>query len=95
MPVTLRSIVERAIAISKQFETSSKARERQQRANESLPLTAQADAAFLMKLAKMSLAGGGLGYERTDKKEQLNRTLAIMRKAVELQKEMKEVKGTA
>jgi len=48
-----------------------------------------------MKLAKMSLAGGGLGYERTDKKEQLNRTLAIMRKAVELQKEMKEVKGTA
>lgn len=48
-----------------------------------------------MKLAKMSLAGGGLGYEGTDKKEQLNRTLAIMRKAVELQKEMKEVKGTA
>ncbi|GAA5834415.1 hypothetical protein JCM5353_008937 [Sporobolomyces roseus] len=88
------SIVERAIAISKQFETTSKARERQQRANESLPLTAQADAAFLVKLAKMSLAGAD-GYEGIEKRNQLKRTLALIKKAIESQKQIKEVKGIA
>jgi hypothetical protein len=46
-------LVQRAIAISQQFEASSRARERTMRANESLPLTAQADAAFLINLAKL------------------------------------------
>lgn len=51
---TVRSLlVQRAIAISQQFEASSRARERTMRANESLPLTAQADAAFLINLAKL------------------------------------------
>ncbi|GAA5966543.1 hypothetical protein JCM3765_000953 [Sporobolomyces pararoseus] len=86
------TIVERAIAISKQFETTSKAREQQQRANESLPLTAQADAAFLIKLAELKLSGGfdsdkGL----VEKKNQLRRTLEVMRKAFEAQKNAKNV----
>jgi DNA mismatch repair protein MSH6 len=84
-----RTIVERAIAISKQFETTSKARERQQRANESLPLTAQADAAFLIKLAGIRLAGSqreqGGTYEN-----QLKRTLDIMRKGFGVQKNVRD-----
>lgn len=51
-----RTLVKRAIAISKQFETSSRARERQMRANESLPLTSQADAAFLVRLAELGIS---------------------------------------
>ncbi|GAA5982227.1 hypothetical protein JCM10908_004792 [Rhodotorula pacifica] len=69
------AIVERAIGISKQFEESSRARELTMRANETLPLTAQADAAFLLKLAKLKLAGG----EYDGNKAQLLRTLQTMR----------------
>ncbi|GEM07599.1 DNA mismatch repair protein MSH6 [Rhodotorula toruloides] len=72
------SIVERAIAISKQFEETSRARELAMRANETLPLTAQADAAFLIKLAKLELADG----KYTGDNKQLLRTFAIVRKAV-------------
>ncbi|KAJ8294900.1 DNA mismatch repair protein msh6 [Rhodotorula toruloides] len=72
------SIVERAIAISKQFEETSRARELAMRANETLPLTAQADAAFLIKLAKLKLADG----KYTGDTKQLLRTLDIVRKAV-------------
>ncbi|KAI5476724.1 hypothetical protein MNV49_007314 [Pseudohyphozyma bogoriensis] len=68
-------LVERAIAISKQFETTSRAREREMRANESLPLTSQADAAFLTRFAKMGLSSD------MDQR-QLLRTLAIIRKSV-------------
>lgn len=75
---TARSIVERAIAISKQFEETSRARELAMRANETLPLTAQADAAFLIKLAKLKLADG----KYTGDKKQLLRTLDVVRKAV-------------
>ncbi|GAA6018493.1 hypothetical protein JCM11491_006423 [Sporobolomyces phaffii] len=84
------TIVERAIAISKQFETTSKARERQQRANESLPLTAQADAAFLIKLAGVHLAGTGSGDGRNSE-NQIKRTLALMKKGFEAQKNAKTV----
>ncbi|BGO99350.1 DNA mismatch repair protein msh6 [Rhodotorula toruloides] len=72
------SIVERAIAISKQFEETSRARELAMRANETLPLTAQADAAFLIKLAKLKLADG----KYMGDKKQLLRTLDVVRKAV-------------
>ncbi|GAA6021689.1 hypothetical protein JCM8202_004312 [Rhodotorula sphaerocarpa] len=72
------AIVERAIGISKQFEESSRARELQMRANERLPLTAQADAAFLLKLARLSVAGA----EYDGDKAQLLRTLGTMRSAV-------------
>ncbi|GAA5958465.1 hypothetical protein JCM21900_001479 [Sporobolomyces salmonicolor] len=78
------AIVERAIDISKQFETTSKARERAMRANESLPLTAQADAAFLIKLAKLNL-----NHYNGDK-AQLMRTLATIKKTVLMQKSHKE-----
>ncbi|KAK4049028.1 DNA mismatch repair protein msh6 [Microbotryomycetes sp. JL201] len=53
------TLVQRATDISKEFETSSRARERRVRANETLPLTAQADAAFLLKLAKLKLDNSG------------------------------------
>ncbi|GAA5847718.1 hypothetical protein JCM3766R1_000742 [Sporobolomyces carnicolor] len=82
------TIVERAIAISKQFETTSKAREREQRANESLPLTAQADAAFLIKLAGLNLAERGSEGGAVSTK-QLRRTLAAIRKGFETQKKSK------
>ncbi|GAA5904211.1 mismatch repair ATPase MSH6 [Sporobolomyces salmoneus] len=84
------TIVERAIAISKQFETTSKARERQQRANESLPLTSQADAAFLMQLAELKVSGFEEGIE-SRKRSQLRRTLAIMKKGFEAQKTARTV----
>lgn len=74
-PILCRAIVERAIGISKQFEESSRARELAMRANETLPLTAQADAAFLLKLARLKLAGG----EYSGDKAQLLRTLRTMR----------------
>lgn len=64
----------RAIGISKQFETSSRAREREMRASETLPLTSQADAAFLLRLAN-------LGIDSTMDKKQLVRTLEIIRSA--------------
>ncbi|GAA5881916.1 hypothetical protein JCM16303_003463 [Sporobolomyces ruberrimus] len=83
------TIVERAIAISKQFETTSKAREREQRANESLPLTAQADAAFLIKLAKLRIAMSV--EEVTNNTNQLRRTLEVMRKSFESQKTLRAV----
>lgn len=90
--ISRRTIVERAIAISKQFETTSKAREQQQRANESLPLTAQADAAFLIKLAELKLSGG-IDSEKglLEKKNQLRRTLAVIRKGFEAQKNAKNI----
>ena len=75
-PILLfRAIVERAIGVSKQFEESSRARELAMRANETLPLTAQADAAFLLKLARLKLADG----EYSGDKAQLLRTLRTMR----------------
>lgn len=83
-----RAIVERAIGISKQFEESSRARERLMRANETLPLTAQADAAFLLKLARLSVEGVD-EYEGTSKKAQLLRTMETMRRAVVALKEHK------
>ncbi|GAA5968892.1 hypothetical protein JCM11641_000769 [Rhodosporidiobolus odoratus] len=83
------TIVERAIGISKQFEESSRARERAMRANETLPFTAQADAAFLLKLAKLSIEGGK--FEGNGR--QLMRTMGTMRKAVEALREAKAVKA--
>ncbi|BGP39629.1 DNA mismatch repair protein msh6 [Rhodotorula kratochvilovae] len=72
-------IVERAITISKQFEETSRARELAMRANESLPLAQQADAAFLLKLARLSVAD----VEPDGEGAQLLRTLATIRKGVE------------
>jgi DNA mismatch repair protein MSH6 len=95
-PPLRRAIVERAIGISKQFEESSRARERLMRANETLPLTAQADAAFLLKLARLSVEGVGLnGYEGEGKKAQLRRTMETMRTAVEAHREHKGEKVAA
>ncbi|BGP15722.1 DNA mismatch repair protein msh6 [Rhodosporidiobolus nylandii] len=79
------TIVERAIGISKQFEETSRAKERAMRANETLPLTAQADAAFLLKLAQLSVAGEKVGGN----KAQLLRTLDTMRRAVIAHQEQK------
>ncbi|GAA5849819.1 hypothetical protein JCM8547_000574 [Rhodosporidiobolus lusitaniae] len=79
------AIVERAIGISKQFEETSRARERAMRANETLPLTAQADAAFLLKLAQLKIDGGKYDGD----KAQLRRTLKTMRRAVEAMKGVK------
>jgi len=53
------------------------------RANESLPLAQQADAAFLLKLARLSVAEGNTA--------QLLRTLATVRKGVEAVKANKAV----
>lgn len=53
------------------------------RANETLPLTAQADAAFLIKLAKLKVADG----KYTGDSKQLLRTLDVMRRAVGSMKE--------
>lgn len=50
-----RTVVDRAVAISKQFEQSSRKRERAQCDDELLPLTLQADAAFLAKIAQLGL----------------------------------------
>ncbi|SCV67515.1 BQ2448_5126 [Microbotryum intermedium] len=72
------SLVQRAIDISRQFETTSRARERKMRANESLPLTLQADAAFLMKLAQLGLDS----YEGD--KSQLVRTFKTIKQGIEL-----------
>ncbi|KAL8292528.1 hypothetical protein RQP46_001140 [Phenoliferia psychrophenolica] len=66
------SLVERAINISKEFEGSSRARERAMRVSETVPLTAQADAAFVWKLAK-------LGIGKNVDPGQLLRTLKIIR----------------
>ncbi|GAA5943171.1 uncharacterized protein JCM15063_005224 [Sporobolomyces koalae] len=74
-----QTIVERAIAISHQFEVTSKARETQQRANESLPLTAQADAAFLIKLARAGFDGTRM--KEAEKLQQLRRTIDIVRRS--------------
>ncbi|GAA5834783.1 hypothetical protein JCM11251_003661 [Rhodosporidiobolus azoricus] len=74
------AIVERAIGISKQFEETSRARERAMRANETLPLTAQADAAFLLKLAQLSVSPEKPPIAKDA--AQLMRTLDTMRKAV-------------
>ena len=70
-------VVKRAIAISRQFEATSRARERAMRASETLALTSQADAAFLARLGGMSLEDiKGVGDPR-----QLARTLRTMRGA--------------
>jgi len=42
----------------------------------------------------MSLAGAD-GYEGIEKRNQLMRTLALIKKAIESQKQIKEVKGIA
>ncbi|TNY21923.1 muts domain V-domain-containing protein [Rhodotorula diobovata] len=76
-------LVDRAIGISKTFEETSRARELKMRANESLPLAQQADAAFLLKLARLSVAEGNTA--------QLLRTLATVRKGVEAVKANKAV----
>lgn len=52
---TGRFLVQRAINISREFEAASRARERQMRASESVALTSQADAAFLLRLAQLGL----------------------------------------
>ncbi|GAA6001069.1 mismatch repair ATPase MSH6 [Rhodotorula paludigena] len=85
------AIVERAIAISKQFEETSRARELAMRANESLPLPQQADAAFLLKLARLKI--DDVQYNGDQK--QLLRTLAIMRKAVGAVKASKALPSAA
>ncbi|KDE02450.1 hypothetical protein MVLG_07000 [Microbotryum lychnidis-dioicae p1A1 Lamole] len=72
------SLVQRAIDISRQFETTSRARERKMRANESLPLTLQADAAFLIKLAQLGLDS----YEGD--KSQLVRTFKTIKQGIDL-----------
>ncbi|GAA5901645.1 hypothetical protein JCM6882_006031 [Rhodosporidiobolus microsporus] len=84
------AIVERAIGISKQFEETSRARERAMRANETLPLTAQADAAFLLKIAQLSVSSEKPPLAKD--KAQLLRTLDTMRKAVVAHQAMKEGK---
>ncbi|KAM0755699.1 DNA mismatch repair protein Msh6 [Meredithblackwellia eburnea MCA 4105] len=76
------ALVDRAINISKEFEGTSRAHERAMRANESLPLTSQADAAFLIQFAKMGLAGLGEGMDAG----QLLRTLKIIRSSVDSMK---------
>lgn len=84
-------VVRRAIDISRQFEATSKAREQAMRASESLSLTSQADAAFLARLAGMSL-----DEARKEGKDprQLARTLKTIRKAFLADKEAKEKKVT-
>ncbi|GAA6051780.1 hypothetical protein JCM3770_004968 [Rhodotorula araucariae] len=80
-------IVERAITISKQFEETSRARELAMRANESLPLAQQADAAFLLKLARLSVDDA----KPNPADAQLLRTLATMRKGIEAVRAAKAV----
>ncbi|GAA6027763.1 hypothetical protein JCM8097_008022 [Rhodosporidiobolus ruineniae] len=94
------TIVERAIGISKQFEETSRARERAMRANETLPLTAQADAAFLLKLAELTVSPGEAPKDASLEKEkrnkaQLLRTLETMRRAVGALKEVKAIAAAA
>ena len=84
----------RAVDISKQFETTSRARERAQRANEALPLTAQADAAFLIQLARLGIdivVGGQDGKKSNgaDRKKQLLRTLKLIAEGVKRADEVK------
>jgi DNA mismatch repair protein MSH6 len=66
------------------------------RANETLPLTAQADAAFLLKLARLSVEGiNPLDGESEGKKAQLRRTMETMRRAVIAHREHKGEKVVA
>ena len=70
-------VVKKAIAVSAEFEAKAKQREQKMRANETLPLTLQADAAFLVHLAqKLSLDNS------VDGKAQLGRTIDCIRQAV-------------
>lgn len=48
------------------------------RANETLPLTLQADAAFLIRFAKL-----GIEFAKLGEKGQLKRTMEIIRKQIE------------
>lgn len=80
------AIVEKAIAISKKFEASSRAREKTMRASEQLPLTSQADAAFLLKFVQM-------GLEIKEDKGQLLRTLNIIREATLKEKKKDQVQA--
>lgn len=57
------------------------------RANESLPLTLQADAAFLVRVAKMGLLEAGM------EKGQMRRTLEIIRQGVRRAAVGAEVRG--
>ncbi|KAK4055994.1 DNA mismatch repair protein msh6 [Microbotryomycetes sp. JL221] len=87
-------LVQRATDISREFETTSRARERKVRANEQLPLTSQADAAFLLKLAQLKLQSGGIGEDMSallkavdvNDKRQLLRSFRIIRDSVERSK---------
>ncbi|KAK4705468.1 DNA mismatch repair protein MSH6, partial [Phenoliferia sp. Uapishka_3] len=79
------SLVERAINISKEFETSSRAHERAMRASESLALTSQADGAFLVNFAKLGMGAVGKNVDPG----QLLRTLKIIRASVVKQREAK------
>ncbi|GAA5837892.1 hypothetical protein JCM9279_004059 [Rhodotorula babjevae] len=86
-------LVDRAIGISKTFEETSRARELKMRANEALPLTQQADAAFLLKLVRLSLAG--VARDGGANQAQLLRTLETVRKGVEAVKATKAVDASA
>lgn len=92
-PFVCSDLVDRAIGISKTFEETSRARELKMRANEALPLTQQADAAFLLKLVRLSLAG--VGQDGGTKQAQLLRTLETVRKGVEAVKATKAVDASA
>lgn len=74
------------MSISKQFEESSRKRERVQRANESLPLTSQADAAFLVQLAKLGLDAVA---NTPAQKRQVLKTLQIIAEGVKRAREVK------
>lgn len=77
-----RALVQRAINISREFEIASRARERQMRASESLALTSQADAAFLIRLAQMELADMiGIRGSPKERMSQLRRTVELIRSA--------------
>lgn len=72
-------MVDCAVSISKQSEESSQERERAQRANESLPLTMQADAVFLIQLVKLGL---DVVASTPAQKRQVLKTLKIIAESV-------------
>lgn len=82
-----QAVVKRAIGISREFEQASKEREQKLRKSESLSLTSQADAAFAIELAKMSI--DEVKALNVDKR-QLARTLKTIRLNFLEQKRAKE-----
>lgn len=75
------AVVKRAMDVSAEFEAKSRAREQAMRANETLPLTLQADAAFLVALAqRLDLTDSGAGS--VPDKAQLARTIDTIRRGV-------------